>query len=217
MSNSYVNKQSDDYQLTAACWHESAHTICGLHNFMKVYRVHVRSNEEEHGRTHYELYDSEVISNKLLLKILLIYEVQTLYAGLVGERMYYKDICGSDAFPMHLRIGSSDDIKHAALIISKYNLAVPGKNRSLFKKQIQRDVKDILMHYWSDVRLIAHCLYKFKDLNFKDLRFYLTHKSDNQEFWKQRFKDIKTLYANNMKLDEKYLKDVLLCNAVFVF
>lgn len=213
---SVVNKQAHDYELIAMAYHEAAHTICGLYNFMRVYSVCVMSDKYEHGNTLYEVYDPDNIDNKLLAKILLIYEVQTLYAGLVGEKLYYQDICGSNKFPMHLRIGSSDDIQDAAKLINKYNLASPGKARFLFKKQIQNDTASILIDYWEDIKLISHMLYKHKELNEGDLKHFLTRYSENKEFWKNRFKAIKIIYNNIADLDEKYLKEILVQNSIII-
>lgn len=198
------------------CYHEAAHTICGLYNFMDVYHIYVMSDKYNQGNTLYEVYNPDNIKNKLLAKILLIYEVQTLYAGLVGERIYYKDISGSDDFPMHLRIGCSRDIRDAASIIHRYDLAKPGKQRYLFKKQVQSDTHNILVHYWRDIKLISHALFKFKELKAGKLKFILTNKSVNKDFWRARFKEIKTLYDGKIELDEKYLKEVLLQNSVVI-
>lgn len=211
-----VKKQAHDYELIAMAWHEAAHTICGLFNFLHVYHVCVMSDKYEHGNALYEIPDPATINNKLLAKIVLIYEVQTLYAGLVGEKMYYKEICGSEAFPMHLRIGSSDDIQEAAKLIHKYNLANPGKSRYLFKKQVQKECENILQSYWQDVRLIAHSLYKHTELNHDELKYFLTRRSENKEFWKPRLKDIKSMYSTKSDFDEKFLKDILVQNSVVI-
>lgn len=216
MTHSIVKKQAFDYELIAMCYHEAAHTICGLYNFMRVYSVCVMSGKHEYGNALYEIYDPDNIQDKLLAKILLIYEVQTLYAGLVGEKLYYKEICGSDNFPMHLRIGSSDDIQDAAKLINKYNLAAPGKARFLFKKQVQNDASVILVNYWEDIKLISYMLYKYKELDEGDLKYFLTHFSINKEFWKSRFKSMKIIYKNIANFDEKYLKEILLQNSIII-
>jgi hypothetical protein len=217
MSNtSIINKQANDYELIAMSWHEAAHVICGLHNFMRIYDVCVISEKYDHGNTSYEIYNPDNITNKLLAKILLIFEVQTLYAGLVGEKLYYQEICGSDNFPMHLRIGSSDDIRDAAKLISTHKLALPGKARFLFKKQIQNDTHNILINYWEDIKLISHMLYKHKELNEGDLKHFLTRYSDNKDFWRSRFKAIKTIYSNITDLDEKYLKEIIVQNSIII-
>lgn len=210
-----VKKQAQDYELIAMAWHEAAHTICGLFNFLHVYHVYVMSDKYEHGNTLYEIHDPGNISNKLLAKILLIYEVQTIYAGLVGEKMYYKEICGSEAFPMHLRIGSSNDMQDAAKLIHKYNLAEAGKSRYLFKKQVQKECENILEDYWEDVKLIAHSLYKHKELKYDELKYFLTRRSENKEFWRTRLREIKSIYGKP-EFDEKHLKDVLVQNSIVI-
>src|SRR5258708_18432696 len=136
-----VRRQAHDYETIACVWHESAHTICGLFNYIKITSVSINANinENNEGTTDYLLFNTCNITDKVLLKIILIQELQTLYGGLMGERIYYKDICGSDKFPMHLRIGSSIDIAFAADLIRKNNLSNPGKHTYLLKKQIQYD------------------------------------------------------------------------------
>lgn len=195
-------------------YHEASHTICAFHNFMCVDRVYIMSDKVHHGKTLYELLDFTNVKSKVLAKILIIFEVQTYYAGLVGEKIYYKDICGSDKFPMNLRIGSSFDIKSSYNLINKNNLAEPGKSRLLFKKQVQNDTRAILLEYWEDVKLIAHLLYKHKELNFDNLKYYLTRNSVNKKFWKERFKCIKLLL--NQNIEEKDIKEIITNNSVII-
>ena len=212
---SSTQKMAHDYEVIAMAFHESAHCICALFNFILIHDVHVMSDKHQHGNTAYETHNLNEIESKILSKILLIYEIQTLYAGLVGEKIYYKEICGSDKFPMHLRIGCSNDIQSAAKLIHTYDLASPGKPRLLFKKQIQNDTKNILLNYWSDIRLISHMLYKFKELNLDDIKYFLSYKSNNKEFWKNRLKEIKNIYSKD-DINEKELKDILLQNSVII-
>ena len=209
------SKMETDYELIAMTYHEASHAICALFNYMKIYQVYVMCSKYDDGHALYEIYDSQTIESKILSKILLIFEIQTLYAGVVGEKIYYKNICGSDAFPINLRIGSSDDISTAAQIISKNNLAEAGKPRLIFKKEIQNDTKKILLEYWDDVRLIAHMLYKQKELSFEDIKFCLTKKSKNSDFWKYRFKAIKSIY-DKKHLSEANLKNIILENSIIV-
>lgn len=208
-------KRANDYALISVAYHEASHTICALHNFCLVKRTFIRLKECV-GNTIYETYDVENTDNKFLIKILNILDVQVLYAGLLGEKIYYKDICGSDKFPMNLRIGSWHDIKTASKTIIKYNLASPGKSRFLFKKQIQNDTRQILTQYWDDVKLIAHLLYKHKELNLNNLKYYLTRNSINKKFWKEKFKQINIILNDSNKIDDKTLKEIILNNAIFI-
>lgn len=207
--------QAFEYSAISMAYHEASHVICGLANFMKVSSVYIMSDKHDHGNTFYELYDQDTINDKMLSKVIVIFEVQTLYAGLIGEKIYYKDICGLDKFPMHLRIGSSNDIQEASKIINKYNLANPGKPRNLFKKQIHSDTKSILCTYWDDIKLVSHALYKHKKLDHKDVKYILTRKSYNKEFWKNRFKIIKSIYEEK-DIDEKLVKNIILSNQVVI-
>lgn len=210
------SKMAHDYELIAMSYHEASHTICGLFNFIHMYRVYVMSEKYSEGNALYESYDPWQVKDKILSKILCIFEIQTLYAGLVGEKIYYKEICGSDHFPMHLRIGSSTDMRQASKLINKQKLTPAGKNRVIFKRQIQNDVKNLLSDHWQDVKLIAHVLYKYKELNADEIKFFLTRKSCNKEFWKTRLKEIALIYNNKQNIEETRLKEVLLQNSVVI-
>lgn len=198
------------------CWHEASHTICGLLNFIKVIKVYIKSDKFDQGNTVYESYEPHLCEDKILSKIVLIFEIQTLYAGLIGEKIYYKEICGSDTFPMNLRIGSSGDINTASSLIEKYNLALAGNPRFLLKKQIQNDTKNILLEYWEDVRLISHLLYKYKELNHSELKRFLTKKSTNKELWRKKFRDISIIYNDKKNIEEGQIKEILLKNSVVI-
>lgn len=198
-----------DYAKIAMCWHEASHTICGLINYINILQVYIISHKYDHGKTSYEMYDCSEIKDKNLARTILLHEIQTLYAGLIGEKLYYKEICGSDNFPMHLRIGSSNDIRDAAKLIAKYKLSEPGASRYQFKKQIQNDVKKIIEDYWSDIKLISHILYRYDELNHDELKYFLTRRSVNKEFWTIKFKDIKKIYKEEKEFEENILKKLL--------
>lgn len=201
-----VNKRANDYQLIATSWHEASHTICALFNFIRVEHVCVDpSDKEELGTMQYEMFDARV-KNKQLAKLLIICEVQLLYAGLVGERLYYQEICGSEKFPMHLRIGSSNDIQAAAELISRHNLSPSGKERFAFKRKVQKDVEKVLINQWDDLRILAHSLYRSKQLSYQELKSLLTRKSTSKNFWQARFKHIEFLSKEDTAIEEKYLK-----------
>lgn len=199
---------SFDYEVIAMSFHEASHVICGLFNCMKIDDVYVMSDKHKSGKTSYEIADINNFELKPLVKTLLIYEIQALYAGLVGEKIYYKEICGSDKFPMHLRIGSSGDIAAAAELISSNNLAPAGKSRLQFKRQIQTDAFNILTFYWEDVRLMAHQLYRYKRLSYEEIRSILVKYSLNKEQWKLKFKQIKIIYDNKAEVNQDYLSTV---------
>lgn len=213
--NNILKSQAFEYSAISMAYHEASHAVCGLHNFIQVKAVHIMTEKQDSGNTVYETIDPDTVEDQLLVKISILYEVQMLYAGLVGEKIYYKDICGSDKFPMHLRIGSSDDITAAGKLISKYNLANSGKSRSLLKKQVQSDVSKVLKNYWDDVKLVSHALYKNKKLDHKELKFILTKKSNNKEFWKSRFKMITALYAPK-NVDDRLFRGIYLSNQIII-
>jgi hypothetical protein len=213
MKNSTI-KQSLDYQLIAMSFHESGHTITALHNYLQVQNVNVMTEKNREGNTEYFVY-GDIIEDKELKKILLIFELQVLYAGLLAEKIYYKDICGSSKFPMHLRKGSWYDTALASSIIRKNSLAMPGKKTFLFKKEIQYDVNQVLLEHWDAVRQVAHSLYQRKKLSFDEIKYILIHKTEHKEFWQDRFRKIKLIHNENKPLTEEIAKDLMLEDNIF--
>lgn len=204
-------KQISDYNLISTAYHESSHIICALYNCFQVYSANAATIESaSDSNTHFYSYD-EPITDEELKRTILIFEVQVMMSGLVGERIYYKDITGSDRFPKHLKNGSAYDIKSASKLIRSNNLAVPGNKTTLLKKQIQSDVENMLNTYWADVKIIAHLLYRKKRLTYEDLKYTLTRKSDNKEMWKEKFRKIKTIFDKNCP-SEVIVKDLMLAN-----
>lgn len=203
-----------DYNLITTAYHEAGHIICALHNYFHVYSVNVPTiTKNVDANTHFFSYD-EPNTDPELKRVILIYELQVMYAGLVAERFFYKDITGSK-FPMHLRIGSSYDLSLASKIIRKNELAGPGKKTQLLKKQIQYDVESILDKYWDDVKLVSHLLYKKKKLTYDDLKYTLTRKSKHKSFWKDRFKKIKIVLNDSKCPHPQTVKDIMLEDAIF--
>ena len=215
MSNfgkSIIKKLSQDYELISASYHEAGHVVYGLLNFIKIQAVAVNSspkNTEDLGYTHYELINND-FGDPDLANLLQLSEININYAGLVAEKIYYKDICGSDKFPMMLKSGCSQDIETAAALIKKFNLSPPGKKRYLFKKKLLRESKVLFEEHWDAVKLIAHALYDKKKLHYSDLKDILTKKSKNKIFWKNRFKEINLLFDAAELLDEKVARSILI-------
>lgn len=212
--NDVAKKQSLDYLMIAAAHHESAHTLIYLYNLIKVFNVSISSDREmikfTGGLAEYLLIlDYDCIEDIDLRNKLLTSELMGLYSGLLGEKAYYHDICGSQRFPTHLSAGASGDIMEASNLIRKYDLASPGKNTTILKKQIEKKVKSVLLEYWADVKIIAHALYKYKSLSFEDLKNLLCKKNKNKVFWKTRFKDIDILHHDTIQLSEKDIKKKL--------
>lgn len=212
MSNfgrSITQRLSQDYELISTCYHEAGHTICGLLYFMKIPAVTVNYTAKSvEGYTHFETIDSS-FEDENISEFLKLAEISINYAGLAAEKIYYKDICGSDKFPMMLRDGSSHDILTAADLIKKFNMVPSGKKRHLFKKKVARDLKHLLEEHWDAIRLIAHALYAKKKLYHSDLKDILTKKSKNKEFWKNRFKEINLLLDSPGSLDKNDVKIIL--------
>lgn len=215
MKKSIQKKQAFDYAVIAAAYHEAGHAVCGLHNYLYVYDTFIITNKIKEANTLFYDYGANNLKDQELKKILLIFELQMFYAGLVAEKMYYKDICGSSHFPMHLRKGSWYDIASASNIIRKNGLAKPGKSSFLLKKQIKYDVENIISEHWDDIKVIAHSLYQKKRLSFDELKFILTKKTNRNEFWKERFKKITIIHKDKNSPTEDVVKDLILDDAIF--
>lgn len=208
-AKSVAQKLSRDFELISCTYHEASHTIYALLHFIRVDGVEVQGEDKEVlGYTHYDPLEGKFEDSELI-HYLLEAEINVYYAGLTGERIYYKDICGSDKFPMTLKNGCSGDIAAASDLIKKNNLAPPGQKRWAFKQRMIRLTKQDLEQNWDAVKLIAHALYKKKKLSYDDLRDILTKKSRHKDFWKGRFKDIDILFDEQKKLDEETIKVIL--------
>jgi hypothetical protein len=209
-------KDALDYEHIFMCAHESAHTIVALHNFLQVFnvntiRIGAKTRAEKSGSTDwystiYTGIDSE------LKRILLICELQAMYAGLLGERILYKYLTGSPKLPMNLRVGLSYDIKKASGIIRNNNLAESGKDTANLKNNIQKKTEKILLDHWEEVRIIAHILHKKRQLDFDELKQLLTKKTKQKDFWKDRFSKIERIYIyeGNKHPSEDVIKKILL-------
>lgn len=208
--SSIQQKQSNDYALIAANFHESSHTIAALANLIYVSSVNVNpahQNGEDVGTTSYEAWEEYL--DPQLTKLTILAELQLLYAGLVGEKIYYKDITGSSKFPMHLKVGSWNDIASASSLIRKSEIATPGTETQILKRKIQQEVEKFLIEHWMEVKLISHQLYKKKTLVFDDLKTLLTRKNPHKDFWIEKFKKIKLLRDSEEKISEETIKTLL--------
>jgi len=219
---SRLKKQSFDYELIAMSYHEAGHAVCGLHNYMYVSGANVMTPKKREGGTMYyaygyfEEFSNSIVEDEELYKILLIFEIQTLYAGLIAEKMYYRDICGSSRFPNHLKDTSPDnDTAVASALIRKNKLAGPGKQTFLLKKQIRYDVEQMLAEHWDAVKVVAHFLYQKKRLTFDEMKYALTRRTERRDFWKDKFKKIKLIHNDKTNPTEDIVKDLVLEDTIF--
>lgn len=216
--SSSMKKQSIDYSLIAASHHESGHCLVALLNLIQVSDVGVAiDGSDAVGLTQFYMYKNTVIEDRELHELLVLSDLLVAYAGLQAERLYYKDICGSSKFPLHLKVGSAEDTASAYKLIRTNNLATPGKETSILKKKLQSEVEQMLIAYWDDVKLVAHQLYKRRRLYYRDLRSMLCRKpNENREFWKSIFKKIDFIHHDTKVPEEQEVKEVLYKNAVTI-
>lgn len=208
--NNIRKRMHKTYSLIFTSYHEAGHVIYSLLHFIRVDSVLLYEyNRKTAGITHYDpIINIDYVHDQCLFNYLLNSEICMYYAGLVSEKIHYKNISGSDKFPNDLKSGSEFDTVHVSNLIKKYNLVKPGKKRSLFKKNLIKKISHILQKYWSDVCIIAHSLFEKKKLDFLDLKLNLITKSKNKQFWKLQFKTINKLF-NFKSLDENKIKIIL--------
>ncbi|HWZ23099.1 MAG TPA: hypothetical protein VNW06_10625 [Cytophagaceae bacterium] len=205
-----VIKLSKNHELITTSFHEAGHALCGLLFYMEIPSVVVKTSKVHvSGYTHYNMINDLNIKDLDIWAYLLFSEIYISYAGLAAEKIFYKDISGSDKFPMVLKDGSSPDILDASKIIKKFNLASPGKKRNALKKKLFNKITRILKDNWDDLKLIAHTLFKCRKLYHNDIKKLLTKKSKNKVYWKQQFKDINYLFNAPQPLDDKDIGYIL--------
>lgn len=207
-----IKRVAKTHELISTAYHEAGHTVYGLLHFMKIETVYIFEGKKSRidGFTYYEYPDFTMIQDPELFSLLLNAEICMKYAGLAAEKNNFKEISGSDKFPMVLRDGSSDDTLAAAKLIKVYNIVPPGKKRYSYKKKLVRQITQELQNNWDAVILVAHGLFQKKKLYFSDLKDILTKKTENKEFWKEQFKNISFIQENYDILDEKSLKSFLI-------
>jgi hypothetical protein len=207
-TSSTTEKLGHTFETISCCWHEAGHVLFGLLRYFKITSVSVSYVQVIEGITHYRGLERQDLDPSLL-ELLAIDEVRMSYAGLVAERLYYRDICGSNKFPASLKEGWNTDFKAATDTIKRHNLAPAGAKRAAFKRHLQSQLHAIMIEHWVDLKLIAHAIYKTKRLSFDDLKALLTKKSVNRKFWKERFREIEMLFAQSETIDSSEIMAIL--------
>lgn len=198
-------KLAQNYRTISVAYHEAGHAICGLLHFMQVYDVRVNElRRGVSGNTDFHVLYIDQDYSQLDTKIkdyMINSELLMQFAGLSAEKLFFKDLSGSDNFPLALRLGVEPDFRRAAELIKKYNLAEPGNKRYLFKKKMFRHTTSLLKDFWEDIKLVAYELYGKRKMNYDELRQLLSKKSLNKKFWRKQFKNIDTLFSEDSRID----------------
>jgi hypothetical protein len=196
-------KLAQNYRIISTSYHEASHVICGLLHYIRVEEVYIEEWKRSVGGAtiYHTLYPDEEYDkiDPKIKEYLLMSEIYLKYAGLAGERIYFKDLSGSDNFPFVLKLGSlgkQSDMEEAAQLIKKHNLAEPGQKRYSLKNKMFRKTTNILKEYWPDIKLLAHSLYEKRKLQEEDIRQLLIKKSPNKKFWKKQFNTITSLFTS---------------------
>lgn len=209
------SKLAIEFQAITTAFHEAGHTIAALLSYSTVSAVaveidHKKKAGQDLGYTHYEPFvGPEDIEDGQFQINLVISEIFINYAGLAAEKLFYKEICGTDRLPMFVKYGSYQDRNVASALIKKYSLAPPGKKRYGFKKKMFSQTQRTLFKHWGDVKLVAHALFQRKKLYHQDLKDLLSKKSVNKKYWKEQFKKISVLFDSNEELHERDIKKLV--------
>jgi hypothetical protein len=202
-----------NHDLVMCCFHEAGHTVYALLHFMKVKMTRVfedKKNKYICGITHFDHPAvPEEVTDLELSKELMKSEICVSYAGLAAEKYHFKSISGSDKFPGSWKNGSSSDTLAAAALIKNYNLAVPGRKRYVYKNKLIKNTQKELQIHWDAVIQISHALFQKKRLYYTDFKDILTKKTEDKEFWKEKFKNIDDIFDADYDLDEQTLKSIL--------
>lgn len=196
----FRKKVTKTYEFISTSYHEAGHAVYGLLHFMKIESVYVFEDKKFkriNGFTHYHSPQLDSIEDIKMLGNRVYAEIGLSYAGLVAEKHQFLLASGSNKFPLFLKDGSSDDTIEASKVMRKYQVAPPGRKRYEFKKKMIREVGQELQEHWDAVTLIAHALFRKKQLNFLELKTLLTRKTNNKKFWKNQFKIIEPIYLED--------------------
>lgn len=208
------SKLAIEFCVITTAYHESGHALMALLNhgfvhFAAVYLDKKGSHNGYYGEVNYDgAANIEAVKDLELLTKLVMSDIYIYQAGLASEKLFYKEISGTDKLPYILKEGSHVDFNYVSEIIKKHNLASPGKKRYTFKKKCFRKTQRLLSQNWEDVRLLAHALIQKKKLYHDDLKELLTKKSSNKKFWKEQFKIIETL-SSGIDLSEPQIKRLI--------
>ena len=187
-------KIAKQFEFIMTSTHEAGHTIYALLHLMRVNSVSIFENKKIkriHGVTYYDYTNNlEDIKDPDLLFELVRSEVGVNYAGLIAEKILFKNISGSSQTPTFISDGSSEDNRNARELFKKYDLATPGRKRAFYKRKLIREIHNELCTHWDAVTIVSHALFQRRRLSFEDLKELLTKKTKNKKFWKEQFKNL---------------------------
>jgi ATP-dependent Zn protease len=198
MVKSVLKNQSLDYVKIAASYHEAAHAFVAAFNYLKVLEINIIDIKDSY--VHYVPIEYEQT------EVLISLELQMFYSGLIAEKIYYKDTCGSSIFPANL-YGAYDDTKAAAKLIKIYKALYPNRSSMLFKKQTKKYVKQLLQDNWSSIKLIAYYIYSNEKITGEEFKEFLIKKI-NKQFWRERYRAIEKIHCEN-KISQSELESII--------
>jgi len=195
----------------STAYHESGHTVYCLLKLMLVESTSIYIDESDRvaGITYYMNPEVGEFEDNKIKEFILGSSIGTNYAGLIAERINYKNMCGENKFPLFLKDGSAADNIEASKLIRKFKMAPTKSLREIYRINLKETIQNDLEKYWDDISLIAHSLFKHKKLKFKKLKEILLTNSVNKKFWKKQFKIIDEISKNADDLDERTIGLIL--------
>lgn len=191
--NKHLHASAYDYQLIATCYHEAGHVVGGMFNYINVKAASIVMSGPIAGTMNSAYYDPIEVSSANVRNALITARLCTLSAGPAAEKVYYNELCGLEKLPKQLSEGGKHDVITFNAIVKKFKLASNAAERKKIKDLIDRRVEKVLRTYWSDVKSIAHILYR--DLNIEQEEIYASLLDGaNHSFWSERVDSIKDLY-----------------------
>jgi hypothetical protein len=215
-----TNKKNHHYinDMIFTSYHEAGHAVYGLMHGIKIPAIFIYENILPSGKPprgdnyivgycfNYPIKNnnrSEIIDN-----------ICYTYAGLIAEKILYKNLSGSNQFPMIL-MNSSFDIHDAFILIKNHNLARAGKHRFFLKRRLMRITLTELQQHWDAVTLVSHVLFNKRVISYLELKKLLTTKTADTKFWINKFKFLDKindksvdLLFNKNKLTVSYLRSL---------
>lgn len=218
MNSNTKRKIAEDYTLIATCYHEASHAISALLVCSRVNYIDVIPKKESYGEISVDdiiyFYGKKSFSKELTLKVIKN-RINMFYAGLIGETIYYKSICGSKKLPIYFKKSSSDDLSEITKLFNSNSIVKAGKERFEYKKLIEKNVENTLMKYWEDIKLLAIYAYKYKKINYKKIKKLLMNNSKNKNIWIDKFSKIEKLYSDKIILKASKIEAILFSDTLF--
>jgi hypothetical protein len=189
-------KLAREHEVITTCYHEAGHVLVGLFNYIQVSEVFIYSKPRINGEAVFEIMDKDdaLAEDPETFDFLVKNEIQMSYGGLAAETIHYRNTCGMEKLPSHLKMGSQNDVAYISEIVRRYDLAPAGSSRRAYKEKLFLETCDILEQNWEVLRALSHALYKRNYLDFSSIKKIVMSTTKNPVLWFKRFESISEYY-----------------------